>query len=314
MSELDLRHLRIFLAVYAARNVTRAADAVGLSQSSVSVVLAQLREHYGDPLFVRTSDGMRPTPRAEQLVPLVRQALVLLEQSLVASAEFNPAQITRTFRICMTDVGQMTLLPRLLARVLQLAPHCRVEIGNISHDTARQLESGEADLAMGFTEHLQAGFYRQKLFDEGFACIAARHHPRVVDRISLGQLQQESHVKVLLSATAHSIVDRDLERRRIRRSFAATVPSFLGLGQVVASSELVAIVPLRLAAIFSAEGRIKIVSPPVKLPSYAVHQFWHDRYHRDPGNVWLRSVAYEIATALPLTGAQPRTARRQKRA
>jgi DNA-binding transcriptional LysR family regulator len=303
MSELDLRHLRIFLAVHAARNVTRAADAVGLSQSSVSVVLAQLREHYGDPLFVRTSEGMEPTPRAEQLVPLVRQGLQLLEQSLVRAARFDPAAITRSFRICMTDVGQMTLLPRLLARVLQLAPKARIEVGNISHDTGRQLEAGEADLAMGFTEDMGAGFYRQKLFDEEFACIAARHHPRIVDRMTLAQLQQESHVRVLLSATAHSIVDKTLERRRIHRVFAATVPSFLGLGHVVASSELVAIVPLRLAAIFAAESRVKIVALPVKLPSYAVNQYWHDRYHRDAGNAWLRSVASDIAARLPLAEA-----------
>ncbi|SOE06311.1 transcriptional regulator, LysR family [Variovorax sp. YR752] len=305
MSELDLRHLRIFLAVYAAGNVTRAADTVGLSQSSVSVVLAQLRAHYGDPLFVRTSDGMKPTPRAELLVPLARQALQLLEQSLVRSAAFNPAEITRTFRICMTDVGQMTLLPRLLPRVLEFAPNVRIEAGNLSRDTGRQLESGEADLALGFTEHLQAGFYRQKLFDEGFACIVARRHPRITDHVTLTQLKQERHVKVLLSATAHSIVDRILERQRIRRSFAATVPSFLGLGKIVASSELIAIVPLRLALIFAAESHVKIVTLPLRLPPYAVHQFWHDRYHRDAGNAWLRSVTTEIAMALPLAQANP---------
>jgi DNA-binding transcriptional LysR family regulator len=313
LSELDLRHLRIFLAVHAARNVTRAAEAVGLSQSSVSVVLGQLREHYGDPLFVRTSEGMEPTPRAEQLVPLVRQATQLLEQSLVRDAEFKPAEISRSFRICMTDVGQMTLLPRLLARVLQLAPKVRIEVVNISHETGRQLEAGEADLAMGFTEHLGAGFYRQKLFDEGFACIAARHHPRIVDRMTLAQLQQEGHVRVMLSATAHSIVDKTLEHRHIRRTFAATVPSFLGLGQVVASSELVAVVPLRLATIFAAESRVKIVSTPLKLPSYAVNQYWHDRYHRDAGNVWLRAVAYEAAAGLPLPEAAPQPLKRQAR-
>lgn len=313
MSELDLRHLRIFLALHTARNVTRAAETVGLSQSSVSVVLGQLREHYGDPLFVRTSAGMNPTPRAEQLAPQVRQALQLLEQSLEPEPAFNPASIKRTFRICMTDVGQLTLLPPLLARVLELAPNARVELAYLSHDTPRQLESGEADLAMGFTEHIQAGFFRQKLFDEGFACIAARDHPRIADRITLAQLQQEQHVQVLLSATAHSIVDKVLERRRVRRSFAARVPGFLGLDHVVASSQLVAIVPLRLAAIYAAERRVKIVALPLALPSYTVNQYWHDRYHRDPGNAWLRSVAYEIATALPLPGVAPKRVRRQQR-
>lgn len=302
MSEIELRHLRILLAVHAARHVSRAAEALGLSQSSVSVVLSQLREHYEDPLFVRTSEGMEPTPRAEQLVPVARQVLQLLDQGLQRPADFAPTEIARSFRVCMTDVGQMTLLPRLLARLLQVAPKVRIEVGNITHDTGRQLEAGEADLAMGFTEHMRAGFYRQKLFDEGFACIVSRDHPRIGDRMTLADLRQERHVKVVLSATAHAIVDQVLERRRIRRVFAAAVPSFLGLGQVVAHSELVAIVPLRLAAIFAAEGPVKIVATPLNLPSYAVNQYWHDRYHRDPGNAWLRSVVHEVAAALPLPG------------
>jgi len=300
LSEIDLRHLRIFIALYATKNVTRAAETVGLSQSSVSVVLGQLREHYGDPLFVRTSGGMQPTPRAELLVPVVRQAMQLLDQSLEKAAEFTPAQITRSFRICMTDVGQMTLLPRLLSKVHLLAPHVNIEVDNLSHDTAHQLEVGEADLAMGFTEDIRAGFYQQKLFDEGFACIASRDHPRIIDHMTLAQFSQEKHVKIMLSATAHSIVDKFLERQGVHRTFAVNVPTFLSLGRVVASSDLVAIVPLRLGAIFASESRVKIVSLPVRFPSYSVNQYWHDRYHRDPGNAWLRSLVYETATGLPL--------------
>ncbi len=283
--------------------MTRASEAVGLSQSSVSVVLAQLREHYGDPLFVRTSGGMQPTPRAELLMPMLRQALQLLDQSLVRAVEFNPAEITRSFRICMTDVGQMTLLPRLLSKVHQLAPNISLDVSNLSHETARQLETGEVDLAMGFTVDIKAGFYQQKLFDEGFACIVARDHPRIGDRMTLAQMKQEKHVKVMLSATAHSIVDVLLERKGLHRVFAINTPTFLSLGRMVANSTLVAIVPLRLGAIFAAEGKVKIVSLPVTFPSYSVKQYWHDRYHRDPGNVWLRSLAYETASNLPLATA-----------
>ncbi len=290
--------------------MTRAAASVGLSQSSVSVVLGQLREHYGDPLFVRTSVGMQATPRSELLVPVVRQAMQLLDQSLVRAAEFNPAEITRSFRICMTDVGQMTLLPRLLSKIHPLAPHVSIEVGNLSHETARHLETGEADLAMGFTVDIKAGVYQQKLFDEGFACIVSRNHPRIIDRMTLAQLQQEKHVKVMLLATAHSIIDKFLERKGVQRIFAVNVPTFLGLGQLVASSSLVAIVPLRLAAIFASESGVKIVSLPVRFPSYSVTQYWHDRYHRDPGNAWLRALVYETATALPLAAAMPGAERR----
>lgn len=303
MSELGLRHLRIFVALYSTKNVTRAAELVGLSQSSVSVVLAQLRDHYEDPLFVRTSAGMQATPRTELLIPVVRQALKLLEQSLVKAPDFNPAEIKRNFRICMTDVGQFTLLPRLISKIQPLAPNVTIEVGNLTHETSRQLESSEADLAMGFTMYIKAGFYQKKLFDEGFVCIVVRDHPRIIDRMTLSQLQQEKHVKVMLSATAHWIVDKILERKGVQRVIAMTVPSFLGLGQVVASSDLIAIVPLRLGSIFAVESGVKIVPSPVRFPSYPVMQYWHDRYHRDPGNVWLRSLVFEAATSLPLTAA-----------
>lgn len=300
MTALDLRHLRVFLALHATKNVTHAAQTLGLSQSAVSVVLAQLRRHYDDPLFVRTSGGMQATPRVELLLPVLRQAMLLLDQSLEQAAQFDPADSTRTFRVCMTDVGQITLLPRLLAKLHQAAPNVRIEVANLTHATTRQLEAGEVDLAMGFTEEIIAGFYRQKLFDEGFACIVARDHPRIVDGMTAAQLQQEKYVKVLVSATAHSIVDKILVRKRVHRVFAVSVPSFLGLGQMVASSHFVAIVPLRLGAIFAAQSAVKIVSLPVKFPSYVVNQYWHDRYHRDPGNVWLRSLVHETATSLPL--------------
>lgn len=304
MSELDLRHLRIFMALHEIKNVTRAAEAVGLSQSAVSVVLAQLREHYGDPLFVRTARGMQATPRAEHLATTLRQALQLLERSLDPAPSLDPARMERTFRISMTDVGQMTLLPRLLARVQKIAPKVRIVVGNLTHDTPHQLETGEVDLAMGFTVSIGAGFYQQKLFDEGFVCIASRTHPRIRECLTPAELEKEFHVKILLSATAHSLVDKFLERQGVQRFFALEVPTFLGLGQLVASSNLLAIVPLRLGSIFTAESDIQIVSLPLPLPKYAVNQYWHDRYHRDPSNLWLRSVVYETANSLPLHAGQ----------
>lgn len=300
MSAIDLRHLRVFLELHALRNVSRTAEQVGLSQSSVSVILAQLREHYGDPLFVRTAGGMQATPRAEQLVPILRQALQLLDRSLERSAEFRPADIVREFRLGMTDVGHITILPRVLALIQAQAPGVTLSVRHLSHETSRQLESGELDLAMGFTEDIRARFYQQKLFDEGFACIASRRHPRLGSSMTLEQLSAEPHVRVTLSATAHSIIDRILEREGVSRHIAANVPSFLGLAQVVANSELVAIIPLRLAAVFAAEGEVKVVEPPVYFPPYVVNQYWHERYHRDPANMWLRSVVFQATTALPL--------------
>ena len=292
--------MRIFLAIHSGKNVSRAAEQVGISQSSVSIALGQLRVHYNDPLFVRTSSGMQATPRAEELAPVIRQALHLLDESLNRVADFDPSAMERRFRISMTDVGQMTLLPRLLLRIQQTAPNVSVEVSNLKFDTAWQLESGEVDLAMGFTTDIKAGFYQQKLFDEGFACIVGRDHPRASEKMSLSQLQNEKHVKVLVSATAHALIDRFMESKGISRHFVVTVPTFLGLSQVISSSELVAIVPLRLAAILVKESSVKIAPLSTRFPSYTVKQYWHDRYHRDSANIWLRSLVYETANQVAL--------------
>lgn len=300
MTQIDLRHLRIFLALHASQNVSRAAETVGLSQSSVSVALGQLRQHYGDPLFVRTAHGMQATPRADQLVPTVRQALQLLDHSLERTPEFRPQEISREFQISMTDVGYVTLLPAVLGAVQRLAPRVSIRVRHLSHDTARQLELGEVDLAMGFTTEIKSGFYQQKLLDEGFACIASRRHPRVGDSLGLEQLAHEKHVKVMVSATAHSLIDRVLERAGVQRSFALSVPAFLGVDQIVASSELLAIIPRRLAAAYVAVGTVKVVSLPLRMPAYAVNQYWHERFHRDPASIWLRTTAHEAAAGLVL--------------
>lgn len=299
--ELDMRHIRIFLELYTSRNVSRTAELVGLSQSSVSVVLGQLRQHYDDPLFVRTSEGMQPTPRARTLEPALREAMSLLARSMVREPEFRPESIRRTFRLSMTDVGQMTLLPGLLSKIRMTAPHAEILVSNLSYETPRHLETGDCDLAMGFTDHIKAGFYQQKLFDEGFACIVSRNHPRIGETISLARLSKEPHAKVMLSATSHALIDRFLEGKGVQRNFSVRVPSFLGLSQIIATSELVAIVPVRLATIFAVNGLVRIVTPTVQFPSYSVNQYWHDRFHRDPANMWLRSIVYETATGLPLS-------------
>ena len=243
---------------------------------------------------------MQATPRAEQLVPVIRQALHLLDESLTQATDFDPAAMQRRFRISMTDVGQMTLLPSLLLRIQERAPNVSVEVSNLTFDTAWQLESGEVDLAMGFTTDIKAGFYQQKLFDDGFACIVSQSHPRALETMPLAQLQNEKHVKVLVSATAHTVIDRFLDSKGIRREFVVTVPTFLGLSQMIASSELVAIVPLRLAAILVQQSGVKAVSISTRFPTYAVKQYWHDRYHRDVANSWLRSLVYETANPVAL--------------
>jgi DNA-binding transcriptional LysR family regulator len=294
MHDIDLKDLEILEAVYKTRNVSQASDKVGLSQPSISIRLGRLREHFRDPLFVRTSAGMQPTPKLDTLMPSVHQSLSLLDGSVLQQPRFDPRISDRKFRLCMTDVGQMVFLPSLLVQLESIAPGVRLEVLNLSTEAPRLLESGDADMATGFTVEIQAGFYQQALLQDHFVCMVSRNHPRIGSRLTRKQFETEQQIDVVTRGTGHWLLYKALEDARIARRVAARVPSFLGLAQIVSHSNLLALVPARLGTLLSEEANVRTLPAPIKLPSYTVKQYWHERFHRDPGNVWLRGLISDL--------------------
>ncbi|MFC5458736.1 LysR family transcriptional regulator [Massilia niabensis] len=290
MKRFDVELLLIFDEIYKTRNVTRAAENLALPQSTVSLGLGKLREHFNDRLFSRTAKGMEPTPRAENAIADVRRALQALQHALLDEPVFDPGGSTREFRICMTDISEIVLLPHLLNYLRQHGPGIQVEISKISPDSPLELADGRVDLAVGFMPHLEAGFYQQKLFDQHFVCLVSNKHPRVREALNLEALQREEHVLVRTSGTGHAIVDKILAREGIKRRVVLQLPSFLGVARIVAQTELLAIVPYRYGAAVAASEDIRLLPVPVELPSFQVKQHWHERYHADASNRWLRQV------------------------
>ena len=290
MNSIDTRLLAVFNEIYKSRSVTAAAEALDMGQPAVSVALSKLRHQFGDPLFVRTSNGMEPTPFSEGLVRPVRDVLESLEQVLGHRNEFDPTKSERTFRICMTDISQLVLLPRLWETLRVAAPGLRIEIVPLSGDTARLLESGEADLALGFVPQLEAGFYQQTLFVQSFVCMVGRDHPRIREGLSLVQFEAEDHVVVSASGSAPAIIEREVGRQGIKRRIALNIPSFLGAAFVIEHTDLLLIIPKRLSDVLQGRGSFRIFPVPFPLPDYEVKQHWHERFHHDEGNRWLRRV------------------------
>lgn len=290
MKRFDTELLLIFDEIYKTRNVTRAADNLGLPQSTVSLGLGKLREHFNDRLFSRTAKGMEPTPRAENAIADVRLALQALQHALLDEPVFDPAGSTRAFRICMTDISEIVLLPRLLNYLREHGPGIQVDIAKISPDSPTELADGTVDLAVGFMPHLEAGFYQHKLFDQHFVCLVSNGHPRVREALSLDALKREEHVLVRTSGTGHAIVDKVLAREGVERRVVLRLPSFLGVARIVAETELLAIVPYRYGAIMATSEDVRLLPVPVELPSFQVKQHWHERYHADASNRWLRQV------------------------
>jgi DNA-binding transcriptional LysR family regulator len=233
---------------------------------------------------------MSPTPRAQTIYPDLLEALQRLEKSRGTSDIFLPHASKREFRICLTDISEIVLLPRLINHLQTIAPSLVIAAEKISPDSRRQLESGDVDLAVGFTPDLEAGFYQQALFAQNFVCLASGNHPRIRSKLTLKGFSNEGHIQVISSGTGHSIVDKVLAKNNIDRRIVLRVPSYLGVARIVAQTEFLVIVPRQLGSALAQQENVKVLEPPMLLPSYKVKQHWHERYNQDAGNVWLRKT------------------------
>ena len=298
-NKLDLYDFLLLKEIRAARSVTGASEQVGLSQPAISVRLGHLREHFGDPLFVRTSEGMMATPFPENLLPHIDQAINLLNPEGGAFKPFDASTSTRRFRLGLSHVAQLVMLPELLALLKEAAPKIKIDSVDLDSMTPSLLENGKLDLAIGYTIDLHSGFYQQRLFAENYSCILRANHPRVIDTLSKAQFLQEEHLALVAPATGHSRLDKALEERGVERKIAVKVSSFLGLEQIITSTDLLAIVPSRLGRTLALNGKIRILNLPFPSLSYEVRQYWHGRYHYDSGNSWLRKLIFEKFTNLP---------------
>src|SRR6516162_10262578 len=199
MANFDLKLLAVIGELHRTRSVSQAAERLGLSQSAVSMSLAKLRKHFNDPLFVRTSTGMEPTPHATQLIGILSQAENLLQTAFGRSVVFDARTSDRLFHIQSTDIAQVTLIPPLMQHLRKIAPQIRIDLQRIAPSTPRLLESGELDLAVGFIHPMGAGFCQQRLFKERFVCALRSDHPRIGNTLTVKAFKAESHLAVATS-------------------------------------------------------------------------------------------------------------------
>ena len=290
INNLDLNLLVIFDAVLAEGNVSRAALRLNMAQPTVSNAINRLRKLTGDPLFVRTGRGMEPTPYAEKIAQPIRTAIAMIRTSLQAPRLFDPASSTRSFTLYLTDLGESYFLPRLLSFLRTEAPNVKIMTLPMP-DTNPQsaLESGEIDLAIGNLGNFKAGFYQQRLFREHYICIVGPKFPLTKTKMSLKQFSQASHAVVLPAGTSHKTVEEALLKLGLQERIMLRVQNFLALPAIVERSDLIAIVPHSVAAQLASDRVLRLVKLPIRLPEFDVKQIWHERFHSDSGNQWLRS-------------------------
>ena len=292
MKGFDMNLLPVALAVFEEKSVSGAARRLGMSQPAVSVALNKLRTALGDPLFVRTTQGMQPTPRALDLIAPTRDILQRLETDVLARRDFDPATTRRRFTLALSDIGEMTFLPKLLDRLQRDAPDATISsVSMPPDDLARALESGDVDLAVGYFPDLKAGnFFQQRLFTHSFISLLNARHPIKGDRISMEDFLRVGHAVISAEGRSQEIFEQLLARHGVKRRVVLSTPHFMSIPFIIASTDLLVTVPYAVGESFARIASIRLIQPPLEIPRFDIKQHWHRRYHKDPANVWARSV------------------------
>jgi DNA-binding transcriptional LysR family regulator len=295
-NHLDLNLLRVFDAIFQTRSVTIAASNLHLTQPAVSKQLNRLREVLEDPLFVRTNDGMAPTPRAEAIAGPIRQALSEVRNTIERQLGFDASTSDRTFRIFMSDVGQLVLLPRLLDLISREAPAVNIHTVQVPPSRMRgvALESGDVDLAVGYFEEFEGSIHCQVLFEEHFVGMVRANHPTIRATISFDQFLRTPQLVWQPSGGGHgsqeSVVDKAFWAAGVERRVAVRVAHAMGISAMVSSTDLLVIVPHRLALACAELVDVTLLELPIEVPRFSIAQYWHERFHTDPSNRWLRGM------------------------
>ncbi len=291
----DLNLLKVFDAMLKHRHVTRAGEALGLSQPAMSAALGRLRALFDDPLFVRSGTEMKPTPRAQALEPTVRGVMQSIATELLQPVAFEPATSTRAFHLLTPDIAEANFLPRVLAHLSQHAPGVRLQtLALPRHAAAEALESGAAEFALGYFPDLErGGFVRQRLFRTGHVCVVRSGHPVIGERMTQAQFLKAAHAVVRPDGREH-VFEQFLARQGLVRHVAVELSHFMSLLPIVESSDLVATVPRDLAEMFLRHGQVRLVETPMKSPVIDVNLFWHQRFQRDKAHAWLRALVQQL--------------------
>ncbi|MGE4406366.1 LysR family transcriptional regulator [Pseudomonas sp.] len=287
LRRLDLNLLVTLDALLAEHNVTRTAERLNLSQPSVSVHLAKLREIFADPLLLPGPRGMQPTARAQELREPLNQALAALEQVVAPAKPFDPAAATHTWRIAATDYAESAIVLPALNALRAAAPGSRLAVVEmVPSRIARQAEQGAIDLAFHTSEGSPANLRRRTLFTERYVLASRVGHPHLRKRPTLAQFCALDQVIVSPDGGGfHSATDEALARNGMERRVVLSVPHFLFLRAVLESTDLVAMLPQRL---IRNNGALQVVDAPLEVPGFEMAMLWHERSHRDPAHQWLR--------------------------
>ncbi|KRB88926.1 LysR family transcriptional regulator [Noviherbaspirillum sp. Root189] len=294
IAHIDLNLLVVFHEMYRLRNVSQVAKRLGLSQPTVSNALSRLRKTCGDELFVRTGQGMQPTPYGQRVSEPIAHALSSVTQALNQEDHFNPATSKRNFVIAMTDVGEIHFMPALVDLCRRTAPY--IGIGSVrasAVDWQQGMETGQIDLAIGAFANVPESLYHRKLFSQGYVTMFRRGHRFGKGSVDLKTFLSATHLLVTSRDSPYDQINARLEKAGVASTVSFQVPHFTAVPYIISTTDMVVTVPKKLAEQTVMPFALDFIEPPFRLPMLNTNILWHRRYNQDKGNQWLRGLIAE---------------------
>jgi DNA-binding transcriptional LysR family regulator len=307
LDKADLNLLVYLDILLREKNVTRAAEQLGITQPAMSNGLRRLRDMFNDPLLVRSSEGMTPTERALELQPRIRAMLSELQQVLEPRQDFRPINSQRVFRIMASDYAEATLFPAVVKALRSEAPKVVLDVLTPSDVSPRDLEQGKVDMAINRFNDIPQSFHQTTLWRDGFSCVMNATNP-VVDRFNLKSYLDAQHVWVSKTGMGVGVgvtneksvslgwVDQALDRIGKRRRISIFTRHYFLPALLVQNNDLIATLPTRMAALQAeASPKLAMKETPFHIPEFELKMAWSPLLHHNPAHRWLRQLIQYVA-------------------
>lgn len=292
----DLNLLPTFIALMEERNVTRAAERLGMTQPALSNALNRLRVMLRDPLFIRERYGMQPTEKAQELAPVIAAALATLDDIVLGQQEFDPAQADRLFTIAPNSYVEYVLMPAVVTRLREQAPGIKLRLTPFGTDLAETgVVSGSTAMVIGRITEPPDNLVVQHIMDDGLACVVRADHPTIGDSLSREQYEALKHVNMLPPGRLRAGLFQALQKQALKREVAVSVTHFLAVPELVAVTDYCSTLPRLICRQLARDKRLKVMPAPADLGTFPVEMAWHVRYRHDPAHRWLRGLVADVA-------------------
>lgn len=296
---MDLSLIRIFIVIYETCNISKAAEVLNLSQPSVTYNLNLLRKQLDNNLFERTQYGVKPTNVADKLYPIFKKSVFNIEYAISEIKEFNPYTAENKFRICLSDIGEMTILPVLIAYLNDCAPNVVLEVEEVKSNLVEKwLIEGFVDLAIFDNSNIEYKKLKYKsLFCEKYVCLMNKRHKNFKKELSLEEYLDSSHIAVK-SGTGHTLVDQTLKKMGHERKIKLVVPHFCVLRGILNTSSFIATLPRLAAQEYLYNSDLCMFDPPFDIPEFHIGMHWF-QHHDDPiAQQWFIESCENIVSTL----------------